>query len=122
MSVSEEPLVIMLLMMVILLVAGMFMESTAIITILTPVLLPIAQEVGFDPVHFGIIFVVNIQLGALSPPFGIVLFILSKVTGVDFMTVFKGVLFYYMPLLVALLIIILFPQLSLWVPSLVFGR
>src|SRR3546814_774248 len=78
-SLTQDPVMILILINLLLIVVGCFMETIAAITILTPVLLPIAVLVGVDPVHFGIIMVLNLMIGLLTPPVGMVLFILARV-------------------------------------------
>ena len=85
-----------------LLFVGMFMDITASIIILTPILLPIAQQLGVDPVHFGLIVVLNLVIGCVTPPVGIILFVASAVTGLSFEEVVKSV----MPFLIVSLIVL----------------
>jgi tripartite ATP-independent transporter DctM subunit len=82
--ISDNPIIILLLINLILLVVGCFLETIAAITILVPVLLPIAVKVGVDPVHFGVIMVLNLMIGLLTPPVGMVLYVLAKVTNIPF--------------------------------------
>jgi len=104
---------------VFLLVIGMFMETNAAITIFTPMLLPLAVGAGVDPVHFGIIMVLNLMIGLLTPPVGMVLFAVAKVADVPINKALVAVAPFYVPLLVALLLITYFPQISLIIPELV---
>ncbi|MEW5784755.1 MAG: TRAP transporter large permease subunit [Bacillota bacterium] len=120
-AITQNPLMILLFVNLLLLAAGMFMETMAILGILTPILPPLVREVGVDPIHFGIIMNFNLQIGLLTPPFGILLFVLNKATGVPLGKIIRGVVPYYIPLLVCLILISLFPIISLWVPKLVFG-
>jgi tripartite ATP-independent transporter DctM subunit len=119
MSITENPILILLMMNVFFLIIGLFMDSTPSITILTPVLIPLVNTVGIHPIHFGLVMVFNLMIGLLTPPFGQVLFVLTKSTGVSFETVVRGVLPFYAPLLITLLIITLFPQVTLFLPQLV---
>ncbi|MGD8291209.1 MAG: TRAP transporter large permease, partial [Desulfobacterales bacterium] len=81
---SQNKIVILIIIMMVVLLIGCFMETIAAITILVPVLLPIAEKVGIDPVHLGIVVILNLMLGLLTPPVGMVLYVLSKVSGVKF--------------------------------------
>ena len=115
-GLSGEPLVILFLIVGVLLLVGLMMETLAAIAILVPIFLPIITEVGIDPLHFGIVMVLTLMIGLLTPPFGIILFILEKVTGVPLETIMKSILPFYVPLLVVLLLLILFPDLVLVLP------
>lgn len=103
-----------------LLVAGMFMEPTGIILIMAPILFPIARRLGIDPVHLGIIMVVNLEIGMITPPVGLNLFVTSGITGMSIGQVVRAALPWTGVLLVFLLIITYVPILSLWLPKLMF--
>ncbi|MCS2608525.1 TRAP transporter large permease [Halomonas dongshanensis] len=118
MSVADNPLLILLLINLILLVVGCFMETVAAITILTPVLLPLAVQAGVDPVQFGIIMVLNLMIGLLTPPLGLVLFILARVADISFYRAMRATLPFILALLVSLLLVTFIPALTLWLPSL----
>ena len=118
MNVSDNPVVIALLLNVILLVLGMIMDMAPIILIATPILLPIATQIGIDPVQFGIIMVLNCGIGLLTPPVGSVLFIGSAVGKVPLGKVVKACLPFYLCMIVALLLITFIPDISLLLPKL----
>jgi tripartite ATP-independent transporter DctM subunit len=101
-----------------LLVAGLFMETTAILLIATPALLPAAQAFGVDGVHLGLIMIVNLLIGALTPPFGVILFICKHIADVTFEDMVKAIIPFYIPLGLVLILITFWPPLSLWLPSL----
>ena len=103
-----------------LLVAGMFMEPTGIILILAPILFPIASRLGIDPVHLGIVMVVNLEIGMITPPVGLNLFVTSGITGMSIGQVVRAALPWTSVLLVFLLIITYVPVISLWLPRLMF--
>ncbi len=106
---------------VLLLVVGCFMETIAALTILTPVLLPVMESFGMDPVHFGLIMILNLMIGLLTPPVGMVLYVLSSVTKVPFTRIAR-VCFPYVVLMTALVLGLAFaPPLATWLPNLVFG-
>lgn len=115
-ELTQNPTMILLIIMVIVLVVGCFMETIAAITILTPVLLPVAVQIGVDPVHFGIILILNLMIGLLTPPVGMVLYVLSKVADVPFERCVMATLPFLVPLLVVLLMLTFIPQFSLWLP------
>jgi tripartite ATP-independent transporter DctM subunit len=106
---------------VLLLIAGTFMETIAALTILTPVLLPVMVGFGMDPVHFGIIMILNLMIGLLTPPVGMVLYVLASVSKVPFERIAK-VCAPYVILMTALLFVFAYvPPLVTWLPNLVFG-
>ncbi|MDA7999815.1 MAG: TRAP transporter large permease [Alphaproteobacteria bacterium] len=119
-GLTESPHVLLLLMMAMVLVIGLFMETIAAITILVPVLLPIAVEVGIDPVHLGILLILNLMLGLLTPPVGMVLFVLSDISGVSFERCMRATVPFLVPLVIVLLLIVFFPGIALWLPGLLY--
>jgi len=114
--------VVILLMNLLLLVVGLFMETVASINLLVPVLLPVMVSLGMDPIQLGIIIILNLIIGTMTPPFGTVLFVLSSVAHVTVEKVAKSVLIFFPPLLVVLLLINMYPQMTLWLPNLLFGK
>ena len=116
-SISDSPLVFLLLANLFLLFVGCFLETIAAITILVPVFMPIIAKLGIDPVHFGLVMVLNLMIGLLTPPVGMVLFVLQKVARISFEATVKAVLPWLAPLLVTLAIITYVPQTVLWLPS-----
>lgn len=117
-SMTDNPLVFLLLVNIALLLIGMLLEPVAALLITVPVLLPAAVEFGIDPLHFGIVMILNLVLGLLTPPVGLVLYVLSSVTGAPVQTVTRGTVPFLIPLLITLLIITFVPALSLWLPGL----
>jgi len=105
---------------ILLLVAGMFMEPTGIILILAPILFPIATELGIDPVHLGIIMVVNLEIGMVTPPIGLNLFVTAGITRMSIMQVMWAALPWLMVLVAFLVIVTYVPQMSLFLPELLF--
>ena len=119
-SLTENKYVLVLIIMAIVLLIGMFMETIAAITILVPVLLPIAGKVGLDPVHLGIIVILNLMIGLLTPPVGMVLYVLSDVAGVRFEQCVKATMPFLVPLVTVLLLIAFFPPIALWLPTAIY--
>ena len=119
-SVSDRPWVVLLLINLILLVVGCFMETVAAITIMVPVLLPIAAAVGVDPVHFGVIMVLNLMLGLLTPPVGMVLYVLSRVARIPFERCVTGTAPFLVPLVVVLMLVTYVPAITMWLPTLIY--
>ncbi|CAB1085157.1 TRAP-type C4-dicarboxylate transport system, large permease component [Olavius algarvensis Delta 1 endosymbiont] len=117
---SQNKTVILIIIMMVVLLIGCFMETIAAITILVPVLLPIAEQVGIDPVHLGIIVILNLMLGLLTPPVGMVLYVLSKVSGVKFEQCVVATAPFIVPLLIVLAIITFFPEAAMWLPNIAY--
>lgn len=115
-GISASPVVTMLLLAAVLLVLGTFMEGTAVLLIMVPMLVPLYPELGIDPIHFGIVMVVTLMYGLITPPFGLILFVLERVTDEPLDQVMRSMMPYYVPLALVLLLIILFPSLTLAVP------
>ena len=119
-SSLSSKIIFLLVLNAALLVVGMFMETVSAITILTPIILPVAVAFGVNPVHLGIIMVLNLMIGVISPPFGVVLFAITKVGEISFGRLVKALLPWFVVLLVSLLIITFVPQTCLWLPSTMF--
>lgn len=116
-SISENQIVIILLITLLLLVVGCFMDTLAAIIILTPILLPIGLQLGYDPIHFGIIMVVNLAIGFITPPLGVNLFVASGISGLSIETLSKAVIPYFFAMVLTLMVIIFIPQLSMFLLS-----
>ncbi|WP_110658193.1 TRAP transporter large permease [Salinicola halimionae] len=117
---ADSPIMVLLLINLVLIVVGCFMETIAAITILVPVLLPVAVNAGVDPVHFGVIMVLNLMIGLLTPPVGMVIYVLSRVSNIPFERCMRGTLPFLVPLLIALLLVTFIPALSMWLPELIY--
>lgn len=119
-AASDRPWVILLLINLILLIVGCFMETVAAITIMVPVLLPVAMELGIDPVHFGVIMVLNLMIGLLTPPVGMVLYVLARVANIRFERAVVGTAPFIIPLALVLLLITFVPQIVMWLPTMLY--
>mgnify|MGYP004517524621 FL=1 len=118
-AISDNPAVILLLINMILLLVGVFMDMTPAVLIFTPIFLPIAvQQLGMDPVHFGIMMVLNLCVGLCTPPVGSVLFIGCSVAGVRIDQVIRPLIPLFAAMVFVLLLVTYLPGLSLWIPSL----
>lgn len=111
-----SPLGFLLIVNVILLVLGCFLEGSTIILVVLPVLLPTAQALGVDPVHFGIVSVTNIMIGLVTPPYGLLLFMMVKIADVPLKDLVIDVLPFLVVMFIALALITLFPDFVLWLP------
>jgi C4-dicarboxylate transporter DctM subunit len=112
----------LIVMNILLLMAGNFMEPSAILLIMAPILLPIALQLGIDPVHLGIIMVVNMELGMLTPPVGLNLFVTAGITGKSIGWAIKACAPWLLLMLVCLIAITFIPEISLWLPNYLDGR
>ena len=113
---AREAWVFLLLANVLMLVVGCFLEPTAAITILVPLLVPIAVTLGVDPVHFGLVMVLNLMIGLLHPPMGMVLFVLARVAKLSLERTTMAILPWLIPLLVSLILLTYVPSIALWLP------
>ena len=119
-SVSDNPIVILFLINVGLLFLGALIEAGAVLILMTPILLPLALSIGIDPVHFGVIMVLNLMIGCATPPVGMSLFVTAHVAGIPIERMMRAVLPFLVPLFVTLLVVSYWPGLVLYVPSLLF--
>jgi tripartite ATP-independent transporter DctM subunit len=117
-ATAEGPLFFLLLVSLVLFLLGMVMETTALLIIVTPFVVPAAQALDIDMVHFGVVVVLNLMIGLATPPFGLGLFTVSKISNLSIEQLSLGMLPFIPMLLIALLLVILFPSLTLWLPNL----
>lgn len=113
---TQETWVFLLLANLLMLFVGCFLEPTAAITILVPILLPIARQLGVDPVHFGLVMVLNLMIGLLHPPMGMVLFVLARVAKLSVERTTMAILPWLIPLLGSLIVLTYVPAIGLWLP------
>jgi tripartite ATP-independent transporter DctM subunit len=121
-STIESPLVFLIMVNLLLLVVGCFMEALAALLILIPILVPAAISYGIDPVQFGVIMILNLILGTIHPPIGVVLFVVTRIAEISFERMSRAILPWLVPLLVVLALITVFPPLTLWLPRLLMGN
>jgi tripartite ATP-independent transporter DctM subunit len=117
---TQEPWMFLLLANLLMLFVGCFLEPTAAITILVPILVPICQKLGIDLVHFGLVMVLNLMIGLLHPPMGMVLFVLARVAKLSVERTTIAILPWLVPLLGSLIVITYVPSVVLWLPRLVY--
>ena len=117
---TREPWVFLLLANLLMLFVGCFLEPTAAITILVPILVPICQQLGIDLVHFGLVMVLNLMIGLLHPPMGMVLFVLARVAKLSVERTTMAILPWLVPLLGSLVVITYVPSLVMWLPKMVY--
>ena len=116
-SVSSNKIVILLLINIILLIVGTFMDMTPACLIFTPIFLPVCTALGMDTIHFGIMMIFNLCIGTITPPVGTTLFVGVKVGNVKIETVFKQLLVYFAAIFVVLMLVTYIPSLCLWLPK-----
>ena len=116
-TLTDNPLIFLLIVNVLLILLGMILEPTSALLIVTPILLPVAVQYGIDPLHLGSIIIFNLMIGLLTPPMGGVVFVMSSVTGIPLERVFKGAAFYRPAMFIVLLLITYIPALTLWLPE-----
>ena len=117
-GISQNPAVILLIINVVLLILGMFMEPGAILTLMLPVLLPIIKSLNIDLVHFGVVMVLNLMIGQVTPPFGVCLFVISDAAKIKLDKLYKSILPFLIPLVVVLLMCTYIPGIVTYLPSL----
>lgn len=116
-SITHNKWVFLALANILILFVGCFIDTTAAITILVPILLPIVLKLGIDPIHFGLIMTLNLMIGLLHPPLGMVLFVLARVAKLSVERTTIAILPWLVPLMLALLAITYIPELTLWLPK-----
>ena len=117
-AISQNKWVILGIINVLLLIAGCFMETTAILLIATPTLLPLVKQLGVNEVHFGLMMIINLLIGALTPPFGVLLFITMDIAKVSFGAIVRAIMPFYVPLAVVLLLVTYWPDMVMFLPNL----
>lgn len=120
-SWNVGPIMFLLIVNILLFIAGQFMEPTAIITILAPILFPVAMALGIDPIHFGIIMVVNMEIGMITPPVGLNLYVASGITKMPLIDVTKAALPWIIAVVIGLIIVTYVPAVSLWLPNFLYN-
>jgi C4-dicarboxylate transporter DctM subunit len=118
-SISSNKWTILLMINIFLLFVGTFMETTASLIILTPILLPLAVKVGIDPIHFGLVMVLNLVIGLITPPLGVCLFIACSIAKITLEQIIRAILPFLIATIVVLFIVTYVPDLSLWIPRMI---
>jgi C4-dicarboxylate transporter DctM subunit len=118
-AISSNPTIIYLLITLLLLFLGTFMETNSTIILMTPILLPIVVNLGMDPIHFGIAMILNLAVGGATPPLAVCLFTSTRILGIRIEDTFPDIFYVVGTLALTLLLVVLIPQLSMWLPNLV---
>ena len=121
-GITESPIGILIIINIILLIMGCFVEATSMIILLSPILIPIIHKIHVDPVHFGIIFTLNIMIAVITPPVGLCAYIASDIAGITMQEFTKEGILYIAAMIVFLGVIIFFPSITTFLPNLVFGK
>lgn len=121
-GISDNPYVLLLLINLLLLVLGCVMEGTALLIILTPILVPVITKLGVDPVHFGLIIVINLTIGAVTPPVGTILYTVCSIVGITIEEFTREILPFLVALVAVLFVVTYVPPTVLWLPNLVMGK
>ncbi|MBA3323999.1 MAG: TRAP transporter large permease [Rhodobacteraceae bacterium] len=116
-ALTDSPWVFLILVNLLLLAVGCFLDTIAAITLFVPILLPIATQFGIDPIHFGLILTLNLMIGLLTPPLGMIIFVLARISRLSVERTVLAVLPWLVPLFLALIAITFIPQLTLWLPE-----
>lgn len=120
-AISDNPIVLLLLINLMLLIAGLFLETTAILLIAVPTLMPLINHIGMDPTQFGVMMIFNLLIGAITPPFGVILFIMMDIAKVSYGALVRAILPFYVPIIITLIVVMLIPAITLFLPNLVYG-
>lgn len=120
-TLSKDPLVLLLVINAAILIAGFFIEGLAIMILVVPALAPTLLAAGIDPVHFGVVFIFNLMIGLMTPPMGVGLFVVSGVSGIRLETLARASVPFLLPLAAVLLLLMFVPQLVTWLPDMVLG-
>lgn len=117
-TISETPWVILLILLIAILILGCFLEGLAIIIIATPVIMPILMQINVDPIHFGVILTITVMIGAITPPVGVILYVMSSITKSSIVDLTKELLPFFGVLVVLLLIFTFIPEIVMFLPNL----
>jgi len=116
-DINLSPLVFLIFINILVLLLGCFLDATTIILVIVPLFIPVCKALGIDLIHFGVLVVVNSMIGLITPPYGILLFVINAVTGIPLKEIISEIWMFILVLLIALLIMIFFPELILWLPE-----
>jgi C4-dicarboxylate transporter, DctM subunit len=116
-ELSSNPIVILLVINILLLIVGMFIDTISALVVLTPILLPIVTAVGVEPIHFGVILVANLAIGFITPPLGVNLFVASSISGIKLEKIVMAIMPFLLSMIITLLLITYIPALSMWLPT-----
>ena len=116
-AVTDQRWVFLILVNILILIVGSFIDTLAAITILVPILMPLLLKFGVDPIHFGVVITLNLMIGLLHPPLGMVLYVLARVARMSVEATTMAILPWLVPLMLALGLITFIPEITLWLPK-----
>ena len=119
-GLDVHPLIFLLVINLLVLILGCFLDATTIILVIVPLFIPVCKALGIDLIHFGVLVVVNSMIGLITPPYGILLFVINAVTGISLKEIISEIWMFIGVLILALIVMMLFPELILWLPE-IFG-
>ena len=119
-GLDVSPITFLIFINILVLLLGCFLDATTIILVIVPLFIPVCKALGIDLIHFGVLVVVNSMIGLITPPYGILLFVINAVTGISLKEIISEIWMFIFVLIIALLIMIFFPEVILWLPE-VFG-
>lgn len=118
---AHDPTLLLFVISAVIFICGMFMEEVSVLMLLTPMITPVAMMAGVDPVHLGLIFTLNVTIAMITPPMGACLFIVASISKLDIVEMFKGILPFILVAIAVLALLIVYPPLTLWLPSVFHG-
>ena len=121
-SISTDPYIVLLVLNIILLILGCFLETLSLMILLVPVLMPLIKALGIDPVHFGVMFTLNLMIGLITPPVGMSMFIACRIAGIQITEFAREVWPFVAALVLVLLVVTYFPSVVLFLPNLLMGN
>ena len=121
-AISENAMVLLLVLNILLLILGTFMEPLTVMLLLGPIIFPFFTQLGVDPIHLGVVIVINLTLGLITPPVGIILNVVALIARIEVSEVFRSIRIYLVTLVTVLLVITYVPALSLWLPQWLMGK
>ena len=119
---SEHLWILLIVINLLLLLLGTFIDMLPVLLIMAPIIFPLLVELGMDPIHIAVMMVINLTLGLLTPPVGLVLVVVSAASGVEILRIFRELIPYFIALIVVLMIVAFVPAVSMWLPNLLFGN
>ena len=120
-AISSDPYMVLTLIVLAFLFTGCFINPSANIIIFVPMVMPLVNSVGLDPIHFGVVTTLALMIGLVTPPMGLCMFIICEIADISIMQFTKGMVPFFIALVVVLLVIMFIPQTITWLPELVFG-
>ncbi|WP_339861508.1 TRAP transporter large permease [Thalassospira alkalitolerans] len=120
-TISSEPLIVLGIILIVLILVGLFMVASSAEIVLTPILVPVVMQFGIDPVHFGVLMVFTLIIGGATPPVGILMFIAQDIAKISHAQMVRAMIPFYIPLFAAVILLAVFPQITLFLPNFIFG-